>query len=32
MEIGHQFSCLEGHEFPVPVIEDLPQGQAGNYS
>ena len=22
--------CLEGHEFPLPVIEDLLQGQAGN--
>ena len=24
-------SCLEGHEFPLPVIEDLFQGQAGNH-
>ena len=24
-------SCLEGHEFPLPVMEDLPQGQTGNY-
>ena len=23
--------CLEGHEFPLPVIEDLLQGQAGNH-
>ena len=24
-------SCLEGHEFPLPVFEDLLQGQAGNH-
>ena len=24
-------SCLEGHEFPLPVIEDLLQGKAGNH-
>ena len=24
-------SCLEGHEFPLPVIEDLLQGQAVNH-
>ena len=34
MEIGTGYrylnSCLEGHEFPLPVMEDLLQGQAGN--
>ena len=24
-------SCLQGHEFPLPMIEDLLQGQAGNH-
>ena len=24
-------TCLEGHEFPLPVIEGLLQGQAGNH-
>ena len=32
MEIGTGYrylnSCLEGHEFPLPVMEDLLQGQA----
>ena len=25
------YSCLEGHEFPLPVIEGLLQGQAGTH-
>ena len=31
IDYRHLNSCLEGHEFPLPVIEDLLQGQAGNH-
>ena len=31
IDYRHLHVCLEGHEFPLPVIEGLPQGQAGNH-
>ena len=31
MDYRYLNSCLEGHEFPLPVIGDLLQGQAGNH-